>query len=88
MVEVLHQSGLDQWARVNTKVTGLDCGCKKRQEWLNRMFPGKPVILTGEVSKQRSVPMKVQTDLKAGQGILINLPQELIDAARKLHLIA
>lgn len=32
-------TGLDNLATVYTNLTGKDCGCKKRQEMLNRLFP-------------------------------------------------
>jgi hypothetical protein len=33
-------TGLYKLAEWYTQVTGLDCGCAQRQEFLNRLFPG------------------------------------------------
>lgn len=39
-VEVLtHLIGADKVAEFYTKVTGKDCGCRGRQNWLNEHFP-------------------------------------------------
>ncbi|MBF0398485.1 MAG: hypothetical protein HQK78_17040 [Desulfobacterales bacterium] len=40
IADCTHFTGLDKLAQVYTKITGKDCGCKARQEWLNRIFPG------------------------------------------------
>lgn len=40
VADLTHVTGVDQLARLYTQLTGKDCGCKQRQEWLNRMFPG------------------------------------------------
>ena len=37
--QVTHAAGLDQLANAYTKVTGKDCGCAKRREQLNKLFP-------------------------------------------------
>lgn len=37
---VIQATGLDKLAEGYTRITGRDCGCKARQEWLNRWFPG------------------------------------------------
>lgn len=37
---VTHATGLDKVAELYTNLTGQDCGCQARQEWLNRQFPG------------------------------------------------
>ncbi len=38
---VTHVTGLDKVAEKYTELTGKDCGCKARQEQLNRLFPFK-----------------------------------------------
>jgi hypothetical protein len=40
VADFTHITGLDQLAGLYTQITGKNCGCKQRQEWLNRMFPG------------------------------------------------
>lgn len=40
VAEVTHRTGLDQVAKTYTNLTGKDCGCRARQERLNRLFPG------------------------------------------------
>lgn len=37
--DVTHTTGLVRLAELYTKITGKDCGCKGRQEVVNRMFP-------------------------------------------------
>ena len=37
--DITHATGLVRLAELYTKVTGKDCGCKGRQEWVNRLFP-------------------------------------------------
>lgn len=32
-------TGLDEIAKIYTKLTGLDCGCSTRQDALNKLFP-------------------------------------------------
>jgi hypothetical protein len=39
VAKVTHATRLDKLAHLYTKITGKDCGCKNRQEWLNRIFP-------------------------------------------------
>lgn len=34
-----HKTGLNKIAEAYTKVTGKDCGCSKRKDLLNKMFP-------------------------------------------------
>lgn len=34
-----HFMGIDKVAAFYTKTTGNDCGCKYRQEWMNRLMP-------------------------------------------------
>jgi len=37
--DVIHFTGLDRLAGLYTQLTGKDCGCKDRQNWLNRLMP-------------------------------------------------
>ena len=37
--KITHATGLDKLAELYTKVTGKDCGCKSRQEALNKLVP-------------------------------------------------
>jgi len=39
VADVTHATGVDRLAEVYSSVTGKDCGCKARQEWLNQLFP-------------------------------------------------
>lgn len=42
VAKVTHATGLDRLATQVAKLTGKqDCGCKKRQEQLNNLFPYK-----------------------------------------------
>lgn len=41
IAEITHDTGLDRLSELYTRLTGKDCGCKARQEWLNQLFPGK-----------------------------------------------
>ena len=34
-----HKTGLNKIAEAYTKVTGKDCGCSKRKDLLNKIFP-------------------------------------------------
>ncbi len=40
VADLIHLTGLDNFSNLYTQITGKDCGCKQRQEWLNRLFPG------------------------------------------------
>jgi len=35
-----HATGMNKLAEWYTDLTGLDCGCRKRQDALNNLFPG------------------------------------------------
>lgn len=37
--KITHTTGLDKLAEMYTKITGKDCGCKNRQEALNKLVP-------------------------------------------------
>jgi hypothetical protein len=37
--DLTHFTGLDRLAALYTQTTGKDCGCKKRQDWLNKLVP-------------------------------------------------
>jgi hypothetical protein len=37
--DLIHFTGLDKFANLYTQVTGKDCGCKDRQNWLNNLSP-------------------------------------------------
>jgi hypothetical protein len=37
--DLTHLTGLDRLAALYTQITGKDCGCKKRQDWLNKLVP-------------------------------------------------
>jgi hypothetical protein len=39
VADLTHITGVDQVAQAYTQLTGKDCGCKARQEKLNRLFP-------------------------------------------------
>ncbi len=39
VLDVTHFMGFDKVAEFYTKITGKDCGCKGRQNWLNEKFP-------------------------------------------------
>lgn len=39
IAKLAHSLGADRIAQSWTDATGKDCGCKKRQEALNKMFP-------------------------------------------------
>jgi len=39
IAQLAHALGADKVAESWTKATGKDCGCKKRREALNKMFP-------------------------------------------------
>jgi hypothetical protein len=39
VARLTHATGLDKLAHFYTQVTGRDCGCKGRQELLNRLIP-------------------------------------------------
>ena len=38
-LDVTHFMGFDKVAEFYTQITGKDCGCKGRQDWLNEKFP-------------------------------------------------
>ncbi len=40
VADFTHATGIVKLAECYTNVTGNDCGCNQRQEFLNRMFPG------------------------------------------------
>lgn len=46
VADFTHLTGLDHLSRAYTQVTGKDCGCKSRQEALNRIAPN---ILPGNI---------------------------------------
>ena len=37
--KITHATGLDKLAEIYTKITGKPCGCDKRQDALNKLFP-------------------------------------------------
>ena len=39
VAKITHATGLDKLAEVYTKITGRPCGCKTRQEGLNKLIP-------------------------------------------------
>jgi len=39
IARLTHATGLDRLAHLYTQVTGKDCGCRGRQEALNRLIP-------------------------------------------------
>jgi hypothetical protein len=39
VAKITHATGLDKLAEVYTRITGKDCGCKGRQEFLNKLIP-------------------------------------------------
>lgn len=41
VADLTQVTGLDKMAQLYTDLTGKDCGCQTRQEFLNRMFPGQ-----------------------------------------------
>jgi hypothetical protein len=38
--QFFHNVGVDKYAQVYSEVTGKDCGCEKRRQILNQLFPG------------------------------------------------
>ncbi len=44
LADVFHFAGLDRLAALYSQVTGLDCGCKARQEKFNQLVPNHIVI--------------------------------------------
>lgn len=38
VADFTHVTGLDQFAKLYTQVTGNDCGCDKRRQALNQLF--------------------------------------------------
>jgi hypothetical protein len=40
VADLTHVTGVDQLAKLYTQATGKDCGCAKRRETLNNLFPG------------------------------------------------
>jgi hypothetical protein len=42
VADFTHVTGLDQFAKAYTQVTGKDCGCDARREKLNALFPFPP----------------------------------------------
>jgi hypothetical protein len=39
VAKITHATGLNKLAELYTQITGKDCGCKSRQEALNKLFP-------------------------------------------------
>jgi len=39
VAKITHATGLVKLAELYTQITGKDCGCKSRQEFLNKLFP-------------------------------------------------
>jgi hypothetical protein len=39
LAKIAHTAGLDKLAELYTEITGMDCGCKNRQEALNKLIP-------------------------------------------------
>ena len=39
IAEFTHLTGLDQLAKLYEQITGCSCGCEKRQEMLNQLYP-------------------------------------------------
>ena len=39
VADFTHFTGIDKAAEFYTEVTGKDCGCKRRQDWLNEHGP-------------------------------------------------
>jgi hypothetical protein len=39
VADLTHVTGIDQLARLYTQTTGKDCGCDKRRQVLNNLFP-------------------------------------------------
>jgi hypothetical protein len=39
IAKITHATGLDKLSELYTKITGQPCGCKDRQEVLNKLFP-------------------------------------------------
>lgn len=39
VLDITRTTGLERLAQLYTQVTGLDCGCHARQDWLNQQVP-------------------------------------------------
>jgi len=39
VAKITHATGLDKLSELYTQITGKPCGCKERQEALNKLFP-------------------------------------------------
>lgn len=39
IAKITEATGLDKLSEIYTQITGKDCGCKSRQEALNKLFP-------------------------------------------------
>lgn len=39
VAKITRYTGIDFLFKLWTKITGIPCGCKERQEWLNERFP-------------------------------------------------
>ena len=39
VAKITHSTGLHKLAELYTEITGRDCGCRNRQEALNKLFP-------------------------------------------------
>lgn len=39
LAEYFHNIGMDSYAQQYSEITGKDCGCEKRQQILNKLFP-------------------------------------------------
>ena len=46
VADMTQLTGIDQLADVYEQVTGKDCGCSKRQEQLNELFPDVNSLFT------------------------------------------
>jgi len=44
IAKITHSLGLDQVAGKYEEITGKSCGCKQRQEMLNKAVPNVPLI--------------------------------------------
>lgn len=43
LTALFHRLGADKAAKIFEKVTGLNCGCRRRADWLNKWWPKPPV---------------------------------------------
>ena len=80
--KVLKATGIDKVAK---KVLGEDCGCEKRKEALNKIFPYARQFTKDEMSIYESVLPRIKANISSqDQAILVRLYNKVFNAKKEV----